>query len=99
VPLSSYHGVCVCMCAAELRLYVCVRCMLCISCVRTHMLRKEPERRRCSKMWLIPEYTIAGVILLRHTHTNKILQKPRTQNYMDLRYIDPQATVLNYCFK
>ena len=27
------------------------------------------------------------------------LQKPRTQIYMDLRYIDPQARVLNYCFK
>ena len=27
------------------------------------------------------------------------LQKPRTQVYMELRYKDPQAKVLNYCFK
>ena len=27
------------------------------------------------------------------------LKKPRTQIYMDLRYIDPQARVLNYFFK
>jgi len=27
------------------------------------------------------------------------VQKPRTQIYMDLNYIDPQARVLNYCFK
>ena len=27
------------------------------------------------------------------------LKKPRTQIYMDLRYVDPQARVLNYCFK
>jgi len=26
-------------------------------------------------------------------------QKTRTQIYMDLRHIDPQARVLNYCFK
>jgi len=26
-------------------------------------------------------------------------QKPRTQIYMDLSYIDPQSRVLNYCFK
>jgi len=27
------------------------------------------------------------------------LQKPRSQIYMDLRYIDPQARLLNYCCK
>jgi len=27
------------------------------------------------------------------------LQEPRTQIYMDLNYIDPQARVLNYCCK
>ena len=27
------------------------------------------------------------------------LNKPRTRIYMDLSYIDPQARVLNYCFK
>jgi len=26
-------------------------------------------------------------------------ENPRTQIYIDLRYIDPQAKVLNYCFK
>jgi len=27
------------------------------------------------------------------------LKKLKTQIYIDLRYIDPQARVLNYCFK
>jgi len=26
-------------------------------------------------------------------------KKPKTQIYMDLSYIDPQETVLNYCYK
>jgi len=26
-------------------------------------------------------------------------EKPRTQIYMDFSYIDPQARVLNYCYK
>ena len=29
----------------------------------------------------------------------KLKKKTRTQIYMDLRYIDPQARVINYCFE
>jgi len=29
----------------------------------------------------------------------KLKKKLTTQSYMDLSYIDPQARVLNYCFK
>jgi len=32
-------------------------------------------------------------------HQKKIIKKPRTQIFMDLRYIDPQARVLNFLYK
>ena len=35
----------------------------------------------------------------RRFDSGKKLKNPRTQIYMDLRYIDPQARVLNYCFQ
>jgi len=33
------------------------------------------------------------------SHDRQKLKKLRTQIYMDLRYIDPQARVLNYFYK
>jgi len=53
--------------------------------------------RRCKTIWVgqsaqlsIPRSTV---------RFQQKLKKSRTQIYMDLRYIDPQARVLNYCFK
>ena len=42
----------------------------------------------------------AGLLILRSlVRFQKKLKKLRTQIYMDLRYIDPQARVLNYFYK
>ena len=35
----------------------------------------------------------------RRFDSGKFSKNPRNQVYMDLRYIHPQARVLNYCFK
>jgi len=42
----------------------------------------------------------AGQLILRSSvRFRQKLKKPRTRICMDLRYIDPQAKVLNYCYK
>jgi len=42
----------------------------------------------------------AGLSVLRSSvRSLQKLKKLRTQIYMDLRYVDPLARVLNYCFK
>ena len=41
----------------------------------------------------------AGLLIQRPSvRFRQKLQKPRTQIYIDLSYIDPQARVLNYCY-
>jgi len=54
------------------------------------------------KCWMVlgggGELKSHSSIHMNNAHTNK-LWKPRTQIYMELRYIDPQARVLNYSFK
>ena len=41
-----------------------------------------------------------GLLILRSSvRFRQKLKKPRTQIYMDLRYIDPQARVLNFFYK
>ena len=42
----------------------------------------------------------AGLLIPRSSvRFRQKLKKSRTQSYMDLSYIDPQARVLGYCYK
>ena len=42
----------------------------------------------------------AGLLILRSSvRFRQKLKNPRTQIYMDLRYIDPQARIRKYCYK
>jgi len=43
---------------------------------------------------------LSGMLIPRSSvRFRQKLKKTRTQIYMDLNYIDPQAMVLNYCYK
>ena len=58
-------------------------------------LLKSPKRCKTSSVG-----QSAGLLILRSSvRFRQKLKKLRTQIYMDLRYIDPQARVLNYFFK
>ena len=67
-----------------------------LSMVRLHS-RCSLNLRRC-KTGSVGQS--AGMSILRSSvRFQQKLQNPRTQIYMDLSYIDPQAKVLDYCFK
>ena len=59
------------------------------------VIQTHPKRRKTSSVG-----RSAGLLILRSSvRFRQKLKKPRTQIYMDLRYIDPQARVLNYFYR
>ena len=64
--------------------------------------QKQSNTRSRTRKYLYPKRCgqSAGLLILRSSvRFRQKLQKLRTQILMDLRYIDPQARVLNYFYK
>ena len=83
-------------------------------CKQRHSLKLDKKRRESSKRnyYIIsPRVIIKAIIIISVGQSVGLLiprssvrfrpelKKLKTQIYMDLRYIDPQARVLNYCYK